>query len=125
MLPVRKWKNLELLRSDISAVFEAELLFEIEQLVRLLLSEVVDAAQLPREQQNSAIGIKDFGLPVRLFEVFAEAHGAMILEDHAARAFEERQHRVGELLPARRLVRGDRNLDRQADRCASRLHARQ
>ena len=79
-------------------IVEAEPLLQIEQLVRLLLREVVDAAKLPREHQNAAVGVEDFRLPKGLFERLAETHRAVVLQDDAARPFEERKHRVGELL---------------------------
>src|SRR5580704_61752 len=95
---------------DVKArIVEAQLLLQIEQFVRLLLREVVDATQLPREQQNPAVGVEDLGLPIRLFEVFAEAHGAVVLQDHAARPLKERQHGVGEFLPSGGFIRGNRN----------------
>ncbi len=88
-------------------VIEAESLLQIEQLARLPLVQVRDPAELLREDQDAAVSVEDFGLPVCLFQVLAERHRAVVGEDDRVRRLQERDHCLGERLGSGSFIGGE------------------
>ncbi len=82
----------------VARVLVAPLVFQVQQLLRFLTTQVRDVAELFGQHQHAAIGIKDLGPPVRLFDRFAVADRTMVGQDHDIGSFHERNDRVGKRL---------------------------
>ena len=88
-------------------VVEAELLFQVQQLAGVPFGEVVDRPHLLGEQQDAAVGVEDFGLPVRLFERRAEGDRAVVFSGRCGSCRRGRAARCPRT-PARRASRRGR-----------------
>ena len=91
-------------------IVEAELLLQIEQFDRLTFIEIRHPAELLRQQQNSAVGVEDLGLPICLFNGLADRHRAVVGEDDRVDSIgQEWNHRVSEGVATGSLIRRDRH----------------
>ena len=77
-------------------IVEAQLLLEVQQLARLLLVEVLNIAKLLGEQQDSTVGVKNLGLPIRFRQIFAKADRAVVLKDDRICRVQERRDSISE-----------------------------
>src|SRR5258708_691196 len=59
----------------------AQALLQVEQLFSLLIIEVIHLAELFGEDENFAVGVDDFAVPIGLFQIGSKGHRAMIGED--------------------------------------------
>ena len=74
------------------------------QLARLLLAEVVDLPQLPRQDEDLEVGVDDLGVEVGVFQRRPEGDGAVVRQDDRVALLDVGHDRFRELLAAGRLV---------------------
>ena len=91
-------------------VGDPEVRLEPDQLGGLFVVIVFDVSELLGEDQDPAVGVDDLGLEVGVFKVAAVGDRAVVGEDDRIGIFHVGEHRVGEILAAGGLVRGDRHL---------------
>src|SRR5687767_9030962 len=56
-------------------------LLEVEQLLRLGVAEVVDAPELPRQDQDLAVGVDDLRVEIGVLDGRAERDGTVVRQD--------------------------------------------
>src|SRR5579884_407789 len=90
-------------------VVVAQPLFQLQQLARLLLVEVIDASQLFSENENTTISVDNLRVPVGFLQVRPKRERAVIGQDDRVAILGEGHDGIGELLAAGRLVDGERH----------------
>ena len=67
-------------------IIEAQLLLQIEQFDRFSFVQIGDSTKLLRQQQDSAISVEDFRLPIGVFQRLAEGDGPVVGQDDRVRS---------------------------------------